>query len=183
MWILLYVVAGLAFLVLALVIAGACLPVGHKASRSAFFGRPPEEVWAVVSDFASLPSWRTDLKEVERLADQDGRAVWRETYKNGQAIPYRIVESTAPKRLVGRIADPKLPFGGTWTWELVPADGGTRLTVTEDGEIYNLIFRALARFAFGYDGTVVRYLTDLEKRLSSPSHGIGSHLPGPGRRA
>ncbi len=174
MWILLYAVAGLAVLILALVVVGACLPVAHKASRSAFLGRPPDEVWIAITDFAALPSWRTDLKEVERLADQEGHPVWRETYRNGQSVPYRLVESVAPKRLVGRIADPKLPFGGTWTWELEPADGGTRLTVTEDGEIYNLIFRALARFVFGHDGTIVRYLTDLEKRLARESVQAGN---------
>lgn len=30
-----------------------------------------------------------------------------------------VVESLAPKRHVTRISDPSLPFGGTWTCELI----------------------------------------------------------------
>jgi len=70
-----------------------------------------------------------------------------------------------PRVLVARIADPKLPFGGTWTYEITPDAGGSRLTITENGEIYNPLFRFMARFIFGYEGTIQSYLSSLEKRL------------------
>jgi hypothetical protein len=63
--------------------------------------------------------------------------------------------------MVTRIADPEQPFGGTWTFELAPADGGTRLTITERGEVYNPIFRALGRFVFGHTATIDQYLRAL----------------------
>ena len=53
----------------------------------------------------------------------------------------------SPSLLVGRIADPSLPFGGTWTYRIsAAAGGGSEVTITEDGEIYNPIFRFMARF-------------------------------------
>ena len=65
-----------------------------------------------------------------------------------------------------RIADPKLPFGGTWTYEIAPTAGGSTLTITENGEVYNPIFSFMARFVFGYDGTMKTYLANLEKKLA-----------------
>jgi hypothetical protein len=69
---------------------------------------------------------------------------------------------------VSRIADPNLPFGGTWTFEITPAPGGARLRITEDGEIYNPLFRFMARFIFGYEGTINGYLSAQERA----AHGV-----------
>lgn len=78
--------------------------------------------------------------------------------------PFEIVERAPPGRLVTRVAD-GLPYGGTWTFELAPEGGGTRLTITERGEVHNPIFRVLARFVFGYAATMEAYLEDLAARL------------------
>lgn len=78
---------------------------------------------------------------------------------------YEIVEQVPPRRLVTRVADPDLPYGGTWTFELAPEAPGTRLTITERGQVHNPIFRVLARFVFGYAATMESYLDELEARL------------------
>jgi hypothetical protein len=67
--------------------------------------------------------------------------------------------------MVTRIADQGLPFGGRWTYELAPSNAGTRVVITEDGEIYNPIFRFMARFVFGYAGTLETYLSQLQARM------------------
>jgi hypothetical protein len=67
-----------------------------------------------------------------------------------------------------RIADPDLPFGGTWTFEITPSDSGSDIVLTENGEIYNPLFRFMARFVFGYEGTIEQYLEDLRKKLGDP---------------
>ena len=90
---------------------------------------------------------------MEVLPDENGQRGWREHGTDG-VIPYRVVESVPGRRLVARIADPSLPFGGTWTYELVPADRGTRLTITERGEVYNPVFRFVSRFFLGYTSTM-----------------------------
>jgi len=69
-------------------------------------------------------------------------------------------------RLVVRIADPKLPFGGTWTYEITPAPEGSSLRIREDGEVYNPIFRFVSRFVVGYSGTIDAYLKSLGRKFS-----------------
>jgi len=80
-------------------------------------------------------------------------------------MPYEITVYDPPKRLVTTIADDTLPFGGSWTYEIAPADGGSLLTVTENGEIYNPFFRFMARFIFGYHATMETYLKNLAKKF------------------
>ena len=111
-----------------------------------------------------MPSWRLNVIKVERLPDQNGHPVWRETYKSGESLPLEMLESLPPRRLVGRIADPKLPFGGTWTYEIMPADGGCTITITERGEVYNPIFRLVSRF-MNQAGTIEEYLTYLAHKF------------------
>ena len=60
---------------------------------------------------------------------------------------------------------PSLPFSGTWTYELRPSGSGTELTLTEDGEVANPIFRVMQKLFFSPYGTIDTYLADLQKRV------------------
>lgn len=141
---------------------GAMLPKGHLASRSSRFKQPPEAVWKVIT---GPPDWRPDVRSLERLAPRDGRRSWRETDKRGQAITFESVEEIPPSRLVTRIADDNLPFGGRWILEITPSPDGCVLKITEDGEIYNPFFRFMARFVFGYSGSIEAYLKALHAKF------------------
>ena len=160
----LVVLAILVLLAIVVVAIGAMLPVNHVASRSATLPASPEEVWRLITDSNGFPAWRSDVKAVERLPDRNGKPVWVEDTTSGR-ITLAVDRAEPPRLLVLRIADPDLPFGGTWTYELRPnVNGGTDVTITEDGEIYNPVFRTLARFVFGYTATMDQVLGDLEKR-------------------
>ena len=50
-----------------------------------------------------------------------------------------------------------------------PAPGGSRLTITERGEIYNVVFRTLSRFVFGYTATMDDCLKAAARRLHGSS--------------
>ncbi len=52
--------------------------------------------------------------------------------------------------------------------ELAAAAGGTRVRVTEDGEVYNPLFRFVSRFIMGHTATMDRYLDDLAAVLPRP---------------
>jgi len=147
------IVGALVVIVLVVVVIGYLLPQSHVASMSARYAAPPDTVWATLTDVQAFPQWRPALSRVEVLPDENGRPGWREHGKD-DVITYRVVESDRPRRLVTRIADDNLPFGGTWTYELAPAGAGTRLTITERGEVYNPIFRFVSRFILGYTGTM-----------------------------
>jgi glycerophosphoryl diester phosphodiesterase len=89
-----------------------------------------------------------------------GHERWRER-ADGEQVTYEVVESERPSRLVTRIADEDLPWGGTWTYELEDEGEQTRVTIREDGWVDNLVFRFFARFVLGYESTLEDYLTDL----------------------
>jgi uncharacterized protein YndB with AHSA1/START domain len=157
--------AVVAIFVVIVLLVGWLLPVRHRASRQATFHATPESVWEMITNVEAFPSWRSDVKTVQRLPDREGRRVWVEAGSNGR-LTFAVERAEAPRLLITRIADPALPFGGTWTYEIVPAATGSTLTITEDGEIYNPLFRVMSRFVFGYDSTMTAYLADVSKRLA-----------------
>lgn len=166
MKIILIVAVALVLLAAAVLVIGSLLPKEHQASRAARLRRPPEEVWRVLTDYRAFPSWRSNVKAVEEeRPTSGGLPAWVEVDAHGDRLPLEVVEQVPGRKLVARIADPKLPFGGTWTYELEPADGGTILRITERGEVRNPVFRFVARFLLGYNATIERYLNDLGKKF------------------
>lgn len=163
LWTLLGALGGL---IVAAIAAGAALPKTHVISRSAAYGQPPEEIWRALVEVEAQPAWRAEVKQVERLEDRYGNLTWRETSRHG-GIVYEATESLAPRRQVRTIIGKDLPFGGNWVIEIEPAasGGGSRVRITENGEIYNPLFRLLARTVFGYTRTMDRFLSDLGKRF------------------
>jgi len=155
-----YVVVALALLIVVVLVIGATLPEDHVASASAVYAQPVDVVWAAITDYDSFPAWRSGVDTVEERTFEGGARGWLENGATGP-MPLAVDESVPPRRLVLRIASDALPFGGTWTYELAPEGDGTRLTITEDGNISNLLFRFVARFVLGYTGTMETYLIDL----------------------
>jgi uncharacterized protein YndB with AHSA1/START domain len=139
---------------------GYTLPVAHTARRSAALRAAPAAVWTAITDVTAYPVWRGDVESVEVLAPVNGRQSWREKGKNG-TITYATERVDPPTRLVTRIADTDLPFGGEWEYELAPDGGGTRIVITERGEVYNPIFRFVSRFVMGHTSTIDAYLRAL----------------------
>jgi Polyketide cyclase / dehydrase and lipid transport len=164
----LIVVGVLVTLVALVAVIGVMLPKNHLASRSSHFRQPPQAIWDAIT---GAPDWRPDIRSFEKLPPRDGHRAWKEIDKHGQAIAYVSVDENSPHRLVTRIADPKLPFGGTWTYEIVPESGGCQLTITEAGEIYNPIFRFMSRFVLGYSGSIETYLKALHAKFGEPAEG------------
>jgi len=152
-------------LVLCVVLIGWSLPKHHRVTVMRGYVATPEAMFALISDVQSYSSWRTDLTKVEVLTDDRGRLRWRETTKGNGPITYVMEEAVPNHKLVARIADTNLPFGGAWTYELTPGANGVGLSITEDGDVYNPIFRFVSRFVMGHTATIERYLDDVEKRF------------------
>ena len=164
-----FVVVGvLAAIVLVVVAIGYSLPVKHTATREKVLRADTAAVFAAMSTPSDFPSWRRGVKSVDMLPPADGKPSFREHGSDGD-ITYVTDESVPARRLVNRIADRNLPFGGSWTFELSPAPDGTLLRVTENGEVYNPIFRFVSRFILGHHRTIDHYLADLETRVTTPA--------------
>jgi hypothetical protein len=162
------VVAVLVGIVLIVVLIGAALPVKHVATRGAVFHQTPDAIWQAITDYQDFPSWRSTVKRIEPLPSTNGLFAWREIDSHGNRLPMEAVEAQPPARLVTRIAGSKLPFGGTWTYEIAPVSGGTQLRITENGEVYNPFFRFVSRFIIGEHAIMDTYLRALGAKFGQP---------------
>jgi uncharacterized protein YndB with AHSA1/START domain len=161
MWIL-WTVGGLVGLVAVVALVGMMLPQNHTVSRTLRLKQPPEAVWKTITDCGAMPQWRSELKKIERMPDANGHEVWKE-YNSAGEMPLETIEAVAPRRLVRKIGA-GLPFGGKWTYELTPAGTGTLLKITEDGEVYNVIFRVVGKF-MDPAASMTTFLTGLAKKF------------------
>ena len=50
---------------------------------------------------------------------------------------------------------------------VTPEGSGTRLTITERGEVYNPVFRFMSRFVFGHTASLDRFAESLRAHLSA----------------
>lgn len=160
MKIVLLLLAGLAVLIVGIVVIGSLLPKQHTASRSASYRATPEALFSLIS---GAQTWRPDVQHCEVSTDSEGRELLRETTRNGETITYAVLDRIPPKSLKRKIITPNLPYSGTWTYSLTPAGENTIVCITENGEVYNPIFRFVSRFILGHASTIDAYLRALGK--------------------
>ncbi|MEQ1506445.1 MAG: SRPBCC family protein [Myxococcota bacterium] len=159
-----WIVGGLvAIAVVAVVVYvfGATRPRSHVATATRAISAPPERVWATIVAFDQQATWRSAATAVRRVGDRI-----EETNRWGDVLALRVVEETAPARLVTEVVD-QTAFGGTWTIELAPDGAGTRVTITERGEVHSVLFRAVGAVLFDPTRTAETWLADLDRAMSS----------------
>jgi uncharacterized protein YndB with AHSA1/START domain len=170
---LLIAAAILGALVLLIVVIGWSLPVKHQATSEITINASPGALYKLITDVERYPKWRSSVKRTERLPDSAGRTRFREIGSDG-TILYEMETAEPNKRVVNRIADSSLQFGGSWTYELIPRGDSTTLRITENGEVYNPIFRFVSRFVMGHTRTIKTYLHDVSMHFDSAA---GAKLP------
>lgn len=162
--VLLIAAAVLVALVASVFIVGALLPREHVAARAAELRVPPESLWVAITDIEAFPAWRPGLSHIEALPPNEGHPVWREHTDYGP-LTFEAVVQESPRRMVTRIVDQDLGFGGEWTYDIVPTALGSRLTITENGFVDSPLFRFMSRFVFGQTSTMEAYLRGLGSRF------------------
>jgi hypothetical protein len=135
-WIVLYGIVLLLVVIVVVALIGARLPQKHTATRTVTIALPPDALFRLLTDI--------------KFGDE----------------PVRIERQEPPSLLVTRVGGQDLPYGGTWTYRIVPAAGGSELTITEDGEVYNVIFRFMSRYVFGHYATLDAYIKNLQHRVT-----------------
>ena len=143
-WIM-FIGGGLVLLVAVIAAVGAMLPRTHKASRTLRVKRPPEEVWALVTQTAQASS-----------------------------VPVDVLESHPPDRLVTRVKETERNFGGTWTIAIAAVSGpsassgqvASTVTIIEDGWVATPIFRFVSRLFIGHHATMDALLTQVAKTFN-----------------
>ena len=157
-------VVGLVVIAGVIALIGSRLPKAHTASRSVVLHQSRQQVYKVVRDFPAAATWRSDVKRIEITSQPGDRVRFREHGKNGD-VNYELFEDLPGERMVTRILDTDLGYSGKWTYAFAEENGATRVTITEDGEVANVIFRFMSRYIFGHTATLDSYLTSLAKHF------------------
>jgi uncharacterized protein YndB with AHSA1/START domain len=146
-------------------IIGAVLPERHEATRSIILAAAPPDVYRVIADHENAPAWRQDLNRVEMLGASGGRKQFREHGAHG-SVTYEVVEDVPGQRLVTRIVDRDLGYSGSWTYVITAREGGSVLTITENGQVSNVLFRFMSRFVFGHTKSIDTYLASISRYMA-----------------
>ena len=147
---------------------GSRIAQQHTATASGIVAASQDRVWSLISDVSAQPRWRTGLKSVERLPAAPGGPCWREL-QSAMAMPLCVTRADPPNTRIVEIADPKLPFGGSWTYTLKPVGlASTEVTIREDGVTRPALWRFVGHYILGEDTQVKQYLTDLQRAAPGP---------------
>jgi hypothetical protein len=122
----------------------------------------------VITDYQNTSVWRKDVHAVVQLPNRNGHEVWKEMDRRGRGIPYETVTEQEPYSIVRQICDEKLPFGGSWHIKLTSKGSNTEVTITENGEVRNPIFRFVSRFIMGHSRSILQYLDALAAYMEPP---------------
>lgn len=153
---------------LVLYVVGTRLPKAHVATRNVQVDASRETVFALIADVAGHPRWRKRVARVQILATEP-RIRFRERGKDG-TLELEVEESRAPERFVlSTVAGQRAIFTGTWTFELEKLDDGSRVTLTERGEVGSPIARLFARYVLGEGASIERTLADLRAHVAKTS--------------
>ncbi len=158
--------ATIAGILIVIYVVGSLLPQSHTATSEREFEASKAAVWQAVTEVEAYPQWRSNLQSFEMLSDSTEAPRWREYYSDNDPITFEEMSRTDSSEVITRIADDTLPFGGSWTYRLEERAESTVLTITENGEVYNPVFRFVSYFIMGHTATMDRYLDDLERHLS-----------------
>jgi carbon monoxide dehydrogenase subunit G len=114
-----------------------------RAELTIEIARPAGEVFAYLTDVSHVPDWQAGVKSAER---RDGRIEEsRSLFGRELHTTLEIVEEEPPRLFTLSAVGGLVPF--TVRHELEPAESGTRLTVTADGDVPGFAAGLLARRA------------------------------------
>jgi len=148
---------------LVIYLVGRSQPERHTATIRFAVPQARPVVWAALTDYATMEKWWPAVKATRLETQPDGTVVTWNTDGHGQVIGFRTREERAPARLVREITGDNLPFGGTWTYELTEENGGTTITITEDGFVKPPFFRGVMKLIMKPDAT----MRDFEKHFTA----------------
>ncbi len=151
-------------LVMAILVGGLATPRKHVAGRTIVLRAAPERVWALIRTVKAYPNWREEIMNVEEMAGNDPRPAWTEIGRQ-KSLSYMAVIDDPPYRFTARILDDDLGYSGEWQYVIAPTAEGTRLTITEHGEVGNLVFRFIRTHLMGHTRSIDAFLRDVALEL------------------
>ena len=105
---------------------GVLLPMDHTVARTAVINKHPRDVWEAL------------------VIVQD----------DFEGVPITVLSEDPPKRRVTHLEGENRGFGVTWETTLEREGLQTRVTIVEQGQTYNPVFRFLGRYVYGRGGRI-----------------------------
>jgi hypothetical protein len=159
-------IVGLAILV---IIVGRFLPEKYAARAEITFRRPPEDVWAAMSDYHKHPMMGSMMKRIEDLPAENGLPAWVEDMGSTQMAVTTVV-SEPPLHVVRELADRVVPMIVRAEVHLQRLENGCKVTATQEtwirrGTWHVPIFRIILTITKGARSSLVKYWRRIAKDL------------------
>ena len=125
----------------------------------------PERVWSVLTDAAAWPNWDSGVTKVDgRMALGEKLTVAVEA-NPGRSFPVKVVQLSAPERMVFLGGMPVKLFTGRRTYSLVPEGNGTRFTMREEytGPLAGMMIKSIPDLGPSFR----RFAEGLKQRVES----------------
>jgi hypothetical protein len=88
----------------------------------------------------------------------------KQSFKGEIVMTIITASSAPPHHLLRALGDPNGPFVGSWTYEISPADAGSKVVLTEVAGFKNPLFRVMTRI-FGQSKYMDEHIEDLAKEF------------------
>lgn len=140
---------------------GYSMQNAHVAQAEADYRAEADAIYAMLSNIEAWPEWHPSVRSLTPLADSADAPSWRIKGPDG-AMTITVIGDDPPTRFV-TLADGGM-FVGRWTYHVEERSGRTRVTITEEARIDNLVIRGLTVFR-NQTSTLVRVLRALGHQL------------------
>jgi Polyketide cyclase / dehydrase and lipid transport len=157
-----------AFLIVVLAY-GYSLPVEHKTTMQRHYDKKADELWDIIVDYRKYSQWRQNVYEVNEMPAKGVYEAWKEVDANGRSVAFEIVGYLPGVQMIIEMTDTTLPYGGSWTFDLLPDATGTVVKITENGKIDNLVLRVIAHLVTGYTSSMNAWLNSLDNKFALES--------------
>jgi len=146
-----------------------------RIAESVHVEAPPEEVWRVVSDVARMGEWSPECRKVVLLGGGPVREGLRMVGVNRRGLAVWPTLSTVVRLEPARaVAWKTRESAATWTYELEPEEGGTRLSGRRDLDGFSLLTRVAAPLiggAAGHDQELAAGIRTTLRRIKAAVEG------------
>lgn len=138
---------------------GSTIPEGHTVSGSEVIKADIDDVFAMQSNVQEYPKWHDLVAEIKDYKEnEDGTASWTEIWKDGNEFGMKRTAYVRNKIIRVEIEDRAEVFNGSWTFDFEEVEGGTKVTITENGNIPNNFIRGMYHLATEPDQTLKEHL-------------------------
>lgn len=140
---------------------GALLSSEYTADAKIVVAANPPDVWDAVTSPEGQSEWRTSVNSVEHIPHG-----WIEHTPSGKVRVESKLEQPYSRFRI-QLEESGADVSGTREFKFESVQGGTRVTVTEQGRVSSPVSRFLLAVVLGYDYTLRQYLGDLKAHVES----------------